>query len=431
MKAKRLPTTQKSTKTTMNKKLRNIIAIVIVAAGFNSVSAQMKNVKSAQFAIEGEKGNSAQDILEGKGYIDAAYADVKTSNNNKMWLYRAMVYSRVFNNRANELLKNESAKSGYISGYSMMQYFKSPEKKLADDEEVAAMECVVSFGVIFNESGDLWSQTKYDELIDYYKIILFLYDKMAILDTASTNALQGQKIDRKSIITTLAAVAGLSKNTTLKKEVYLSLIDEGTKLPVVYEGLSRMYMEAGDTVEAEKIVRKGLAAKPGDNGMFQILVNFYVATNRVQLLMADVNKQIETNPDSRLHYTRGYLYDQQEKMDLAIADYRKAIELDDLNYDACFNLGLAIMKHETKGIYDQLAKSSTSAVKKKELKVQLNQTFGEARKYLEIASSNLNYSVEDQMNIYKALKQCAEEQEDEAGIKEYKAKIDVLRDLKP
>ncbi len=190
-------------------------------------------------------------------------------------------------------------------------------------------------------------------------------------------------------------------------------------------------MEAGDTVEAEKIVRKGLAAKPGDNSMFQILVNFYVATNRVQLLMADVNKQIETNPDSRLHYTRGYLYDQQEKMDLAIADYKKAIELDDLNYDACFNLGLGIMKHETKGIYDELAKSSTSAAKKKELKVQLNQTFGEARKYLEIASSNLNYSVEDQMNIYKALKQCAEEQEDEAGIKEYKAKIDVLRDLKP
>ena len=415
----------------MNNTVKNLLAIAIIATGFASCSAQMKNVKSAQFAIDGEKGNSAQDILEGKGYIDAAYADVKTSNNNRMWLYRAMVYSRVYNNRANELLKNESAKSGYTSGYSLMQYFKSPEKKLAEDEETAAMECAVSFGAMFNESGDLWAQSKYDELIDYYKIILFLYDKMAVLDTATTNALQGQKVDRKSIVTTLAAVAGYTENTTLKKEIFLSLISEGSTIPMVYEGLSKVYMAAGDTVEAEKIVRKGLDAKPGDNSMFQILVNFYVATNRVHLLMNDVNKQIETNPDSRLYYTRGYLYDQQENMPLAMADYRKAIELDEFNYDACFNLGLAIMKYDTKAIYDQLSKPTTNSAKKKELKAQLNSTFGEARKYLEIAATSTTYSVQDQINIYKALKQCAEEQEDESAIKEYKSKLDVLKSVEP
>lgn len=415
----------------MNNFVKSLLTVFIVAAGISSCSAQMKNVKSAQFAIDGEKGNSAQDILEGKGYIDAAYADPKTSNNNRMWLYRAMVYSRVYNNRGNELLKNESAKSGFISGYSLMQYFKSPEKKLAEDEETVSMECAVSFGAIFNESGDLFNQEKYDELVDYYKIILFLYDKMAVLDTATVNALAGQKVERKSIVASLAAVASMSKNTTLKKEVFLSLISDGSKLPGVYEGLSRVYLEAGDTAEAEKVIRQGIDAKPGDNSMFQLLINFYVTTNRVQLLMNDVNKQLETNPDSKLYYTRGYLYDQSENMPLAIADYRKAIELDEFNYDASFNLGLAIMKYETQLIYDQLAKPGTNSVKKKELKAKLNELFSEARKYLEIAATNTNYSVEDQINIYKALKSCAEEQEDTAAAAEYKSKLDILRSVEP
>lgn len=423
---KLLLTIQKSMKTTMNNTVKNLFALMVVAFVTVSCAAQMKNVKSAQFAIDGEKRNSAQDILEGKGYIDVAYNDPKTSNNNRMWLFRAMVYSSVFNNKGNELLKNESAKSGYTSGYSLMQYFKSTEKKLAEDEETAAMECAVSFGAIFNESGELWQQLKYDELLDYYKIILFLYDKMVILDTATVNALAGQKVDRKFIITALASVAMKSSNATSKKEVFLSLISDGVALPILYEGLSTVYLEAGDTAEAERVIRKGIAAKPSDNSMFQLLVNFYKNTNRVQLLMTDLNKQIETNPESRLYYYRGVLYDEQKKGDLAMADYRKAVELDEFNYDACYNLGAAIKNYNVSDIYDQLAKSNITPARKKELKLKMVETYKEARKYLEVAATNQNYSVEDLTNLYEALVQCAIEQGDDEATKEFKDKLSAL-----
>ncbi|MFM7764455.1 MAG: hypothetical protein ACKO6I_02240, partial [Sphingomonadales bacterium] len=91
------------------KKLSLILAACLISG---IAQAQMSKVKSAFYAIEGEKSNSAGDVLEGKNYIDEAYKDPKTANNNRMWLARAMVYSRVFNMRGNELLKEGSAGSG-------------------------------------------------------------------------------------------------------------------------------------------------------------------------------------------------------------------------------------------------------------------------------------------------------------------------------
>jgi tetratricopeptide (TPR) repeat protein len=161
--------------------------------------------------------------------------------------------------------------------------------------------------------------------------------------------------------------------------------------------------------------------------MFQLLVNFYKNTNRVQLLMTDLNKQIETNPESRLYYYRGVLYDEQKKGDLAMADYRKAVELDEFNYDACYNLGAAIKNYNVSDIYDQLAKSNITPARKKELKLKMVETYKEARKYLEVAATNQNYSVEDLTNLYEALVQCAIEQGDDEATKEFKDKLSALK----
>ena len=193
----------------MNKLFNLGMGLAVLLTSAHIASAQMPKVKSAFYAIEGEKSNSAQDVLEGKNYIDEASKDPKTANNNRMWLARAMVYSRVFNMRGNQLLKDSSANSGYKSGYSMMQFFKSTEKKSADDQEIAATECATSFGVAFNESEELLGDKKYDQLLDYYKVIIYLYDQMVKIDTATINSLERQNVKRKFLIDRMASLEWL------------------------------------------------------------------------------------------------------------------------------------------------------------------------------------------------------------------------------
>jgi tetratricopeptide (TPR) repeat protein len=405
------------------------LSLIMAACLFTvAAHAQMSKVKSAFYAIEGDKSNSAGDVLEGKNYIDEAYKDLKTANNNRMWLARAMVYSRVYNMRGNELLKDSSAKSGYKSGYSMMQFLKSTDKKLPDDVDMAAIECATSFGVAFNESEEMLGEKKYDDLLDYYKIIIFLYDEMVKIDTATINSLERQNIKRKFLIDRYANLAMVSTNPAVKKEILQSLIDQGSNSTVVFEAMSRVYLESGDTAGAEKVIRLGLERAPGDNNMFQVLVNYFVSINKVEKLMDDVNKQIETNPDSKWYYTRAYLNEQAGKYDACIADYRKAVELDEFNYDAQFNLGLALMKYESKKYYDQMARAN--AAKMKELNSSLTALFGKAREHLEKASENSAYGVSDQINIYKALKQCAVEMGDKASAEAYGNQVKNLESVK-
>ena len=414
------------TKTTHNMKKWSLIiaASLIATTGW----AQMAKVKSAFYAIEGEKGNSAADVLEGKNYIDEAYKDLKTANNNRMWLARAMVYSRVFNMRGNELLKEGSAGAGLKSGFSMMQFIKSTDKKLPDDLDVAALECATSFGVAFNESEELLGEKKYDDLLEYYKIIIFLYDEMVKIDTATINSLERQNIKRKFLVDRYANLAMVSTNPAVKKEILQSLIDQGSNSTVVFEAMSKVYMEAGDTLGAEKIIRMGMERAPGDNSMFQVLVNHFVSINKVDKLMDDVNKQIETSPDSKWYYTRAYLNEQGGKYDACISDYQKAIELDEFNYDAQFNLGLALMKYESKKYYDQMARAN--AAKMKELNTKLAGLFGKARGHLEKAAENSAYGITDQINIYKALKQCAVEMGDKEAAESYGAQVKNLEAIK-
>jgi tetratricopeptide (TPR) repeat protein len=407
------------------KKWSLFMAVVLLAAG---AQAQMSKVKSAFYAIEGEKSNSAGDVLEGKNYIDEAFKDPKTANNNRMWLARAMVYSRVFNMRGNELLKDSSAKSGFKSGYSMMQFIKSNDKKLPDDIDVAALECATSFGVAFNESEELLGEKKYDDLLEYYKIIIFLYDEMVKIDTATINSLERQNIKRKFLVDRFANLAMVSTNPTVKKEILQSLIDQGSNSTVVFESMGKVYLESGDTAGAERMIRLGLERAPGDNGMFQVLVNHFVSINKVDKLMDDVNKQIENSPDSKWYYTRAYLNEQAGKHDACISDYQKAIELDEFNYDAQFNYGLALMKYESKKYYDQMARAN--AAKLKELNASLITLFGRARTHLEKASENTAYGIEDQINIYKALKQCSVEMGDKAAADAYGAQIKNLQSIK-
>lgn len=408
-----------------NKYFKIIAGALFISGLSGNAMAQTAKIKSAEFAIEGEKGKSASDVLEGKNYIDEAFTNVKTSNNNRMWLVRSMVYSRVFLLRGNELIAPVSAEAGYISGLSMMNFYKSSETVKAYDIETAGLEVGTTFGAIFNESGDLYASKKYDKLLEYYKVILFLYDKVVQYDTAMANNLERNKITKKTLNESYAQIANNHSDIKIRAEVLQELADGGTITPYVVNSLAKTYLELKDTVKAEQSIREAIKKKPGDNNVFQVLVAFYVGINKVSKLMDDVNTQINNSPDSRLYFTRGYLLEQDGKYDEALADYRKSYELDEFNYDACWNIGVNLMKYQSRKVYDKMPTATTAQLKT--LKEDLAKLFTEAKGYLEKAAENTSYSVDDLIEINKALRDCAIELKDEAGAKTYQEKIDALK----
>ena len=395
----------------MNKVIKSALGLALTLGFAQCSTAQTKAVNSAEYAL---MSNTVEDLVIAKEEIDKAKLNPKTAELPKMYLVRADVYSRIAGAKGNELLKGLTDKSGLEATMSMNKFFQSTLPKKDDDLETATGLAGNSFAAAFNESTPLFGTKDFDQLCVYYGELIALYDK---LDTSMTNNLANNKITKSSLMETYAQVSSLHSDKNTKIKILQGLVDQGNVVPAVVEGLGRSYLSMGDTAKAEACIRQALVTSNNDGAMFQVLVNHFVSIGKEKQLFTDVDKQIGIDPTSRLYYTRAFLYESQEKYDLAIADYKKAIELDEFNYDANFNLGLALMKYESRKLYDK--RSAAQGAKRKLVEQELINLFTDAKKYLERALDNVDYSTADQINICKALKSACLEINDAAGAEKY------------
>lgn len=399
----------------MNNLFKSTLGIALTLGFAQCSTAQIKAVNSAEYAL---MSNSVEDLIIAKEEIDKAKINPKSAELPKMYLVRSDVYARLAGAKNNELLKGLTNAAGLEAMVSIRKFHESTLPKKAEEKENGTALAGNAFAAGYNEAIAFFATKNYDSLCIYYGEMIGIFD---YLDTAMSRNLANNKITKESLTETYAQVASMHSSNSTKIAILQGLVDKGNTVPAIVEGLSRAYLSVGDTAKAENCIRTALSASNNSDAMFQVLVNFYVSIKQEQRLFADVDRQIGIEPNSRLYYTRAYLYENQAKYDNAIADYRKAVELDEFNYDANFNLGLSLMKYETRKLYDK--RSAAVGAKKKLVDEEFKILYSEARKYLERALDNVDYSTADQINICKALKSACIELGDKAGEEKYAALI--------
>jgi tetratricopeptide (TPR) repeat protein len=399
----------------MNNLFKTTLGIALTLGFAQCSTAQIKAVNSAEYAL---MSNSVEDLITAKEEIDKAKINPKSAELPKMYLVRSDVYARIAGAKNNELLKGLTDGAGLEAMVSIRKFHESTMPKKAEEKENGTALAGNAFAAGYNEAISFFATKSYDTLCIYYAELISMY---GYLDTAMSNNLANNKITKASLTETFAQVATLHSDKSQKIAILQGLVDNGNTVPAIVEGLSKAYLTNGDTVKAENCIRTALVASNNSDGMFQVLVNFFVGIKQEQRLYADVDRQIGIEPNSRLYYTRAYLNENQAKYDAAIADYRKAVEMDEFNYDANFNLGLSLMKYESRKLYDK--RSAAVGAKKKLVDEELKMLFTDAKKYLERALDNVDYSTTDQINICKALKSACLEIGDTAGADKYTSLI--------
>ena len=399
----------------MNKLFKTALGLSLTLGFAQCSTAQIKAVNSAEYAL---MSNSVEDLIIAKEEIDKAKINPKSAELPKMYLVRSDVYARLAGAKNNELLKGLTDQAGLEAMISVRKFHESTLPKKAEERENGTALAGNAFAAGYNEAIGYFATKSYDTLCIYYAELIAVY---GYLDTAMSNNLANNKITKASLTETYAQVATLHSNQNVKIAILQGLVDKGNVVPAVVEGLSKAYLVSADTVKAENCIRTALLASNNSDAMFQILVNFFVSIKQEQRLFNDVDRQLGIDPNSRLYYTRAYLNENQGRYDAAIADYRKAVELDEFNYDANFNLGLGLMKYESRKLYDK--RSAAVGAKKKLVDEELKMLFTDAKKYLERALDNVDYSTADQINICKALKSACLEIGDTAGADKYTSLI--------
>lgn len=300
----------------MKKTFLTIAAALVLTAGLPTVvSAQTSAVTNAIL-------NQRSGLLDkARIDIDKAIVHEKTSGKAKTWYTRGEIYQGMTDSPiyTKQLQPGEGVQKAYES------YAKTIELDTKDGEfgkqAVAKMDNL--YGLAFNNAVNSYNAKEYDKAIESYKLASKIkpQDTTAVLYSAYASEAKQDYVGAKAS--------------------YNQLLGMNYKSVTLYSRLLQMARQQNDNAEASKVLQQALVAYPNNKSFMLEDLNASLASGRGEEALSKISKTIAADPtNSNLYAVRGSMYDQQKKTDLALADYRKAVELDPNNFDAQFNLGV-------------------------------------------------------------------------------------------
>ena len=422
---------QKRIQIMMNKISKKISLLLLGAVlTTNAANAQKSALRSVGVSLS-QVANSPDVIdylIEAKNDIDRAALNEKTKNDPRMYLYKSMVYSRLFFKKGSEIFSGADLSTvGYESALAMQNFLKYTGEKNSEDVNEARLEVTNAFVSIYNESNSLVEKQAYGKLVEYMQISSFLYDN---LDTSGIRQLGNNGIDGKSVNYRLMYFATKLEDKKQQEDIFTSAIKSGKGGAIAYEGLANLYLSQKDTAKAETMLSDAFKKNTKNKDIFNVLKNFYIVSGKTDKLLKVVDNLIkEDDGNSAYYYLRGKLRDDVEKNhDAAKSDYLKAIELDDFNYDAYFDLGANLLNYGTQEWRNKKA-TARSSEEIKAANEGLTKVYKQAEKYLLRANDNRDYTAADKLNLYQSLYIVYLELEDQGkaqyykNLKEYQKKL--------
>ena len=96
----------------------------------------------------------------------------------------------------------------------------------------------------------------------------------------------------------------------------------------------------GNNEEALKYITKGRKAYPNNNNLIVDELEGFLSSGNHELALTNLNTAIiNDSKNVVLYFARGTVYENLKDEENAVADYKKALELDADYYDAAYNLG--------------------------------------------------------------------------------------------
>jgi len=199
-------------------------------------------------------------------------------------------------------------------------------------------------------------------------------------------------------------MAQSAKDYATAEKYYTICIDKKYQNDLAYHSLATLYREMAQPEKELAIVQKGYQLYPNSKDLLVDFINYYLTVGQSEAALEKLTKAVNDNPENpTFYYATGTLYDTMEKdstdkytadkkkefHNLAITNYKKAIELKADYFEPLYNLG-ALYYNEAAAILKEADKLPIN--KKAEFEAKQNEAkikFKEALPYMEKANEVL------------------------------------------
>jgi len=336
--------------------------LIIAAVGITSAVFSQKNkvVSAYNYDKAFTRSGKCKELVNGVDAINLAIEHDQTKNWAKTWYYRGNLYFNIIASKDSECKAIavdalDKCTDSYLK--ALVLNFEDPELKKLDLTKEDGTDLIKFFEALKNRPK--MDDEEYTGKILGRKIpgLSGQYANQGITKFGNKNYKGAQEDFGKSMLLSqltgrldtmlmynIALASEYAEDNETAKKVYDGLIVMKYNVdgagPDLYKSMSKIYKKEGDKVKAAEYISKGRKAYPDDNSLLvEELQGFLQSGNNDQAL-ANLNTGITNDPtNSVLYFARGTVYENLKNKENAVADYKKAIELNPNYYDAAFNLG--------------------------------------------------------------------------------------------
>jgi len=218
----------------------------------------------------------------------------------------------------------------------------------------------------------------YDNSIKLYEELLDINYTGITTEYVATDKETGEDVaysDKKSM--DLQVKLGLAENPREEQK--------DSRREMIFKNLAQNYSDKENNEKALEIIEKGRVEFPSSYSLLIDEANIYYKAGDKDKFKERLEEAIRLNPtEPTLYYNVGVMNMDQENLDKAIENFKKAIELKPDYADAYNNIGTAIIQ-KTKPIIEEMNKSLSDFKKYDKLQAQQFKIYKEALPYYEKA----------------------------------------------
>lgn len=320
---------------------RFFILILVLGAIFN-VFGQVENVKKVNIEINKEK----PDFDEARLLIRRALEDPSTKDLASTWFKAGEIGYKEYTSQLNmgmlgqmmdEERKGEAAIESveYFKKADSLAMIPTVDKKGREEvdtktrgkivkilQEYYTDQALVRYGVYCNEHQE------YEKAYQAFRVHITIPD-LPMMQDPKVQAAMPKDTTYYQYLYYAGLFAIQSNHHPEAVGLFETLIKNSEATEHMYQFLYQEYNEVKDSVKAVALLKEATNKFPNDSWFVQNLINHYIAKNKNKEAMTFLDKVIKQQPDNaQYHYIKGNIAERENKPDLAMAEFDKALQLD-------------------------------------------------------------------------------------------------------
>ena len=359
-----------------------ILSGVVVLSASLSMAQPAKVLDAYNYLQDGE-------LLKAKNAIEPATTHEKTSAEGKTWYYRGQIYDRIYLYDKQDPAPEDKDKFAEIRVDALTEGLNSYKKSIELGSKRINMSEVrgryqLLGGYAYQEGVNAFNNKAFDKAGEFFQMCYDVRMAEGVIDSASIFN---------------AGIGYMNSGQHDKaRAAFDRAIEVGYNIEQSYVNKANTYDQEGNKEMYQQTLADARKALPNSQSLVTAEINIYLENKQYDKALENLNIAIANDPNNKtLFFARGNILDNQQTAMLeegkkedakvtgekALADYKKALDIDPTFFDAAYSIGALIFNQGAAMLNE--ANNLTDDAAYKKAKEAATSKLSEALPYLEKA----------------------------------------------